>query len=221
MEAPATTTTTTTTTTTGGTGSPTSSSDPSSSSWSDDHLLSRVGVTVALGGGATGFVSKTMRDTFSTIGGTWDLRVTLGSHTPLALDISYVGSATSIGSLPSGRSGTLLGTAVEGALRFNLLPHAPWTPYVFGGVGWQRYDVIRTDVTLAANGINDKDNLINFPVGLGMSYRMNGFVIDVRGTFRFTTDEDLVLKTPALNPTSKDYESMRNWDASASIGYEF
>jgi hypothetical protein len=221
MEAPATTTTTTTTTTTNGTGSTTSGSEPTSYGWLDDRLLSRIGIAVVLGGGATGFVSKTMRDMTSSVGGLWDLRVTLGSHTPLALEISYVGSATNIGSLPSGRSGTLLGTAVEGTLRYDVLPHAPMTPYLFGGVGWQRYDVIRTDVTLSANGMNDKDNLIDFPVGLGLSYRMGGFVVDVRGTFRFTTDEDLVLKTSALSPTSKDFESMRTWEGSAAVGYEF
>jgi hypothetical protein len=40
----------------------------------------------------------------------------------------------------------------EGALRWNILPHYTWNPYVFVGAGWQRYDITdanrrRTSVT--------------------------------------------------------------------------
>jgi len=65
------------------------------------------------------------------------------------------------------------------ALRYNVLPHFPWNPYLFGGVGWQRYDVTQTDVMLSTSGLNDHDNLIEFPMGAGVSYRKNGLVADV------------------------------------------
>lgn len=193
--------------------------------WTDGRLRSGIGISAILGGGVTGFTDKTMRNTTSTVGGLWDLRVTLGSHVPLAVDLGYVGSATNINGLFGGRSGTLLGTTAEGALRFNMLPHFAFNPYVFGGVGWQHYNVTGTNVTLSDSGINENDNLLEFPVGLGMGYRANGFVVDVRGTYRIVRDQDLVLKDPAfpatIAPTTSDFAPMNTWEASAAVGYEF
>jgi hypothetical protein len=193
--------------------------------WSDERMPSGIGVGVTLGGGVTGFTDKTMRDTTSSAGGLWDLRVSFGTHVPLALDVSYLGSATNINGLASGRSGTLIGTTVEGALRYNILPHYAWTPYIFGGVGWQRYDVTQTNVTLSDSGMNNKDNLLEFPMGAGLAYRAGGFIADLRGTFRAVTDQNLLLKTPGIappvSPTSSDFAPMHTWEASAALGYEF
>lgn len=220
-------TTTTTTTTTTGPASDSGSMDEGYgygySTWSEPALRSGIGVSTILGGGVTGFTDKTMRNTTSNIGGLWDLRVTIGSHLPLALDLSYVGSATNINGLPAGNRGTLIGTTAEGALRWNMLPHFAWTPYVFGGVGWQRYDVTQTHVSLTDSGMNDHDNLLEFPLGAGMAYRMAGLVFDVRGTFRATTDQNLVLRTlpTTLTPTSDNFAPMHTWEASAALGYEF
>jgi hypothetical protein len=201
------------------------SDDMYSYAWYDERLASGIGVGITLGGGVTGFTDKTMRSTTSDVGGLWDLRLTFGTHVPLALDVSYLGSATSINGLPSGRNATLLGTTVEGALRYNILPHFVWTPYVFGGAGWTRYDVTQTNVTLSDSGMNDKDNLMEFPMGVGFSYRASGFTADLRGTFRATTDQNLVLKNPSLgapiSPTSSDFAPMHTWEASAALGYEF
>ena len=189
--------------------------------WYEPDLPSGIGVSTILGGGVTGFTDQTMRNTTSDVGGLWDLRVTIGSHLPLALDVSYLGSATNINGLPTGNRGTLIGTAVEGAVRFNFLPHFSFTPYAFGGVGWQRYDVTQTHVSLSDSGMNDHDNLLEFPVGGGFAYRSSGFVLDLRGTYRIATDQNLVLTTPTLNPTSNDFAPMHTWEASAALGYEF
>jgi len=200
------------------------STDTYGYAWTDEHLQSGIGVSAVLGGGVTGFTDKTMRNTTSTAGGLWDLRVTLGSHVPLALDVSYLGSATNINGLPSGRNGTLIGTTFEGALRFNVLPHYAWDPYVFAGIGWQRYNVTQTNVTLSDNGMNSRDDLIDYPLGAGIAFRRNGFIGDLRGTFRPTTNQDLVLKassTTVQNPTSSDFAPMHSWEASAAVGYEF
>lgn len=189
--------------------------------WRDNGVPSGIGISTILGGGVVGFTDKTMRNTTADVGGLWDLRVTIGSHLPLALDVSYIGTATNLHGLPASRSGTLLGTTVEGALRYNILPHAPVTPYIFGGVGWTRYDVTETNVSLSDSGMNDKDNLLEFPMGVGFAYRMAGFVADVRGTFRAATDQNLVLKNTVVNPTSDDFAKMHTWEASAALGYEF
>lgn len=201
----------------------TDDNDMYSNAWSDPLLSSGIGVSVLLGGGVTGFTDKEARDRTSSVGGLWDLRVTIGSHIPLGLDVSYVGTATSIdnSALLPGQSATLIGTAFEGAVRYNILPHYTWNPYIFVGIGWQHYDVTDTHATLALNGMNDSDDLLEFPMGAGLSYRMGGFVADIRGVFRATTYDNLILKDPALYPASKDYAPMHSWEASAAVGYEF
>jgi hypothetical protein len=194
--------------------------DRYSYTWSDDLMRSRIGVSAILGGGVVGFTDRTMRDTTASVGGLWNFRLTLGSHVPLGLELGYIGSATNLRGLPA-QGGTLIGTTVEGALRYNVLPHFVWTPYVFAGVGWQRYDVANANVTLSDSGMNDHDNLLEFPIGTGLAYRVSGFVLDLRGTFRATTDQNLVLKTASVAPTSSDFAPMHTWEASAALGYEF
>jgi hypothetical protein len=189
--------------------------------WHDELLPSRIGVSMILGGGVAGFTDSTMRSTTADVGGLWDFRLTLGSHIPLGIELGYVGSATNLRGLPAGQDGTLIGTAFEGALRFNVLPHFVATPYLFAGVGWQRYDVSNANVTLSDAGMNDKDNLLVFPMGAGLAYRMSGFVFDLRGTFRAATEQNLVLKQPTTSPTSSDFAPMHTWEASAALGYEF
>lgn len=196
--------------------------DPTYSyAWTDERMETGIGVAVTLGGGVMGFTDGTMRDTTSDIGGLWDLRVTLGSHIPLGLELSYLGSATNVDGLPTGQEGTLIGTTVEGALRFNILPHATFNPYLFAGVGYQRYDVTDVNVRLSDSGMADEDNLIEFPMGAGLSYRVGGLVADLRGTFRATTDEDLVLEDPPGTDAELNFAEMHTWQASAALGYEF
>jgi hypothetical protein len=156
-----------------------------------------------------------MRSTTADVGGLWDLRVTIGSHIPVALDVSYLGSATDIGGVP-GQSATLIGTTAEAALRYNILPHYEFNPYVFAGAGWQHYDVSGGSTQLT--GMADSDDLIEFPVGTGVAYRRSGFVADLRGTFRATTEENLVVRNPATN---SDPVPLHTWEASAALGYEF
>lgn len=191
-------------------------------SWYEPLLPSGIGVSTILGGGVAGFTDKQMRATTSDLGGLWDLRVTIGSHLPLALELGYVGTATNIDGLPAGNKGTLVGTTAEAALRWNMLPHFAWTPYLFGGAGWSRYDVTQTHVSLSDSGMNDHDNLLVFPMGAGIAWRTNGFVADLRGTFRAATDEDLVLKNSSVPSTSSnDFVPMHTWEAGAAVGYEF
>jgi hypothetical protein len=195
--------------------------DRYSYAWHDELVPSGIGVSTILGGGVAGFTGSTMRATTADVGGLWDLRVTIGSHIPLAVELGYVGTATNLRGLPAGQNGTLVGTAFEGALRYNVLPHHLATPYLFAGIGWQRYDVTEANVTLSDAGMNDKDNLLEFPMGVGMAYRMSGFVFDVRGTFRAATEQNLVLEQPTASPTSSDFAKMHTWEASAALGYEF
>lgn len=218
---PPVTTTTTTTTTTVSDSDVDEGANIYSYAWYDTALPSGIGVSTILGGGVAGFTDKAMRSTTSDLGGLWDLRITIGSHIPLALDIGYVGTATNINGLPTGNKGTLIGTTAEGALRWNMLPHFAWTPYLFAGMGWQRYDVTQTSVSLSDAGMNDHDNLLVFPMGAGVAWRMAGFVADIRGTFRAATDENLVLTSPLPPSSNNTFAPMHTWEAAAAVGYEF
>jgi len=187
--------------------------------WNESRLQTGIGVSTILGGGVSGFTDKTMRDTVSSnVSGLWDLRVTLGSHTPLAFDIGYVGTAAKIDALIGTQNGTIVGTTVEGALRWNVLPHYAWNPYAFAGIGWQRYDLRGGDFSLSDTGMNKNDNSLVFPMGAGLTYRdPSGFVGDLHGTFRANANPGLVLESPG----SSNYVPMHTWEASGAIGYEF
>jgi hypothetical protein len=67
----------------------------------------------------------------------------------------------------------------------------------------------------------DSDDLVEFPIGTGVAYRRHGFVADLRGTFRATTEENLVLTNPAQSNTDNTFAPMHTWEASAALGYEF
>jgi len=186
---------------------------------SHSRLQSEIGVSTILGGGLTGFTDETMRDATTTdVSGLWNLRVTIGSHTPIAFDVGYVGTAADVDALAGGQSGTLVGTTVEGAVRYNVLPHNNWNPYAFVGMGWQRYDITGADFALSDTGMRDSDNSLVFPMGAGVSYRdTSGLVLDLRGTFRANTQQGLVLESIG----SDSYAPMHAWEASAAAGYEF
>jgi hypothetical protein len=188
--------------------------------WRDPRLVSEVGISTILGGGITGFTNQTMRDTVtSDVGGLWNLRVTIGSHTPIGFDIGYIGTAQNINALIGTQDGTLVGTTVEGALRWNILPHFEWNPYLFAGIGWQRYDITGGTFRLSATGMRESDNSVVFPLGAGVQYRdMSGLVFDLHGAVRPNTEGKLVLDN--LNTTS-DFAEMHTWEASAAVGYEF
>lgn len=185
--------------------------------WSDPRMRSEIGIGVTLGGGVTGFTDGAMRDVVTNdVGGLWNVRGTIGTHIPLGVDIAYLGTASELETLAGFDNGTLIGTTVEVAPRFNILPHYAWNPYVFAGVGWQRYDVTGENFATADTGMRDSDDVLEFPLGAGIAYRdPTGLVVDLRGTFRATTEPDL------LRQPDGDQADLHTWEASGAIGYEF
>ena len=185
--------------------------------WMDPRLVSQIGIGMQIGGGISGFTDQTLRDTVtSNVSGLWTARATVGTHIPVGLDVAYIGTTVDIKPLGATTTGRLVGTNVEGALRWNILPHYVWNPYIFAGVGWQRYDVTNVDYSRADTGLADKDNLAVYPVGAGIAYRdRRGFVADVRSTFRAAQDSGLLREASGSNA------KLHTWDASAQVGYEF
>jgi hypothetical protein len=183
--------------------------------WRDPRLPSEIGVGFTLGGGVGGFTDSDIEDVVSNdVGGTWGLRMSIGTHVPIGLDVSYTGTAQTLESFNLDDNPTLVGTNVEGALRWNILPHYTWNPYVFGGIGWQRYDVSNGD--LSDQGLEDSTDLAVFPVGVGLGFRdRSGLTVDVRGTMRFAEDSNFIQLEPG-NDTE-----LHTWEAAGALGYEF
>jgi hypothetical protein len=184
--------------------------------WHDPTLQSGIGVSFQLGGGIGGFTDSSVNNISSSeIGGVWQFRTTIGSHTPLGVDLAYNGTAYDVQDFSGVTSDTLIGTNFEGALRWNILPHYAWNPYLFAGVGWQHYDLNDNTLTRADSGIGSSDDLAVFPMGVGLAYRdSSGFTGEIRGTFRAAASSSFIEDT-----TGADAD-LHTWEASAGIGYE-
>jgi hypothetical protein len=197
-------------------------SDPYGMEWYEPGLASGIGINVNIGGGVMGFTNSQMRDITSSVGGGWNARASFGTHIPLAFEASYVGSATNIDSVFGPGSATLLGTTLEGTLRFNILPHYLVCPYVFAGLGWQNYSIQNKDTAFAFSdtGISNSTNLMDVPLGVGLAYRQNGFVAEIRGTYRpIALGDGIAVATPVTVPL--DTASLSSWDANLNVGFEW
>jgi hypothetical protein len=184
--------------------------------WSEPRMMSKIGVGMQIGGGLGGFTSGTLRNAVaSDVSGLWTARATFGTHIPLGVDVTYNGTAVDVQPLGETATGTLLGTNIEAAIRWNLLPHYAWNPYIFAGAGWQRYDVTDANFSRASTGLADEDNLAVWPMGAGIAYRdPDGIVAELRATFRLAQESELLR-------TGDGFADLHTWDASAQLGYEF
>lgn len=183
----------------------------------DDALASGVGIGVAVGGGVAGFTDDSLREASSSAGATWEVRFAFGTHIPIGIEAAYIGTSTELGDMDGG---SLMGTIVEGAARFNLAPSERWNPFLFVGAGWQRFDARNNALRPAASRVADEDNVLVFPMGLGLSYRdPSGLTVDARGTFRAAADSELFADDPMAEDV--DFAEVHTWQASANVGYEF
>lgn len=191
--------------------------DPYSYAWSDPRMQSRIGVAVTLGAGVTGFTDSALRDAISNdVGGSWNVRISIGTHIPIGVELNYLGTAAKLVSLSDEYGGVLVGTTFEAVLRYTILPHAVGTPYVFIGGGWQRFDVADQQFALADTGMRGTDSVAELPFGAGVAYRgHDGWMADLRGTFRTTGDSSLVTLEDG------DHAELDSWEATAALGYEF
>jgi hypothetical protein len=194
--------------------------------WSESGLQpplqSGIGISTLLGAGVGGFTDAHARDAMAaSVGAAWDLRVTLGSHSMFAIDLDYAGTSADVnalsGSSSASNTGTLIGTSFEAAFRYNVWPDYELNPYVFVGMGYQRYDVTGTHFVEADTGIADSDTLAVFPMGAGIAYRDNGLVLDMRATFRFASESILMRDSIA----STSHADLHTWGATVGAGYEF
>jgi hypothetical protein len=171
-------------------------------------LATPLGEYLLLGGGVTDFTSRSVKDQYRT-GGTWDVRVGIGSRSFLGFEAAYVGSSLAA----EGNGSDLLSNGAEGVLRLQY-PYVArsWLvePFVFGGIGWQRVSLRE-----APPGVQDRDDVGVVPFGGGITAGYGRWLLDARFTYRSRFNEDLALATGAA-PANLD-----QWAVSAAIGYEF
>jgi hypothetical protein len=171
-------------------------------------LLTPYGTYFLLGGGVTDFTGDSVKDRFD-VGGSWDLRLGIGSRSYVGAELAYVGTLRQA----SGSDSDLLSNGAEAILRLQY-PYATgtWrvTPFAFGGIGWSR-----VSLRDAEPGIPDSDDVGVVPFGAGLTLGYGRFLVDARFTYRTGFDEDLALaagERPA---------SLEQWGVGASVGYEF
>lgn len=174
--------------------------------------LRRIGLGLTAGGGVEGFTDGTMRDT-TTAGGNWFVRATLGTKQVIGVEAAYFGSAQAIDALGLDPDAVLIGNGVQGNVRINATTDSEIQPFLYGGVAWRRYDI--TNSSRNTSDINDKDDVLELPVGIGLAYKHQGFMLDARGEFRGAFYEDLV---PTGGTTAAD---LHRWGFNANLGYEF
>ncbi|NVB81807.1 MAG: hypothetical protein HOV81_25655 [Kofleriaceae bacterium] len=181
-----------------------------------------MGIGITAGGGAGGFTNDTLRGA-TNVGGEWDVRLTLGTRTPFAAEVSYIGSAQSIDALGLDQDAMLVGNGAQGALRLNALPGEAVTPFVYAGAAWRHYNVRHSGPNVS--DVANSDDVLEVPVGIGVAGHVNGLLVDLRGEFRASAFENLTERSggddgfvfDAADPNA----GMNRWGVNASVGYEF
>jgi len=179
---------------------------------------SRIGVSLGLGGGVTDYTRTTMGDV-SSVGGTWEVRTTVGTRRYLAGEAAYVGSRRNLNI--AGVSGSpnesphVFSHGLEALLRAQYPVFAGdfiIEPFAFGGIGWSHLGV---DGLVATSQVRDSNDLLVVPMGAGISAKWNRFVLEARFTYRSTFNDDLLVNSDGSKA------SLSNWSTGALVGYEF
>jgi len=177
---------------------------------------SRIGLEALLGGGVTSYWDKGTR-AITNAGGSWDARLGIGSRSYIGGEVAYIGSAQNITALGLDSNAILLSNGAEGVLRVNFTK-TKFQPYIFGGVGYLNYQVTNTRATNA--DINDNDNILEVPFGVGLSARpYRALLLDVRGTGRATYFDDLFSRFATASGVNGT--GLNSWTFGAHLGWEF
>jgi hypothetical protein len=177
-----------------------------------------VAVTLTLGAGVEGFTGDSMRDVASPAA-TWDVRAVIDVRSAVAIEVAYLGSIAALDAPVGGQEGTLVGQGAEGLVRSDIYGVDAWHLYALLGGAWRRYTVTGADFQMPATGMNDTDDVLEFPMGIGLAYRRGGFLADARAVFRAAAEEDMIL-IDADDPTPGDFGTMHTWSVSARLGYQ-
>jgi hypothetical protein len=181
-----------------------------------DAIVTPMGLYAFVGGGATNFTQPTAVGA-TNVGGFWDARLGIGTRSILGAEVGYVGSARNIEALGLNSDAYLFSTGVEGVARLNVpvtMEKVLFEPYTFGGVGWNRYNLMTDGANTSS--IDDQDDVMTVPLGVGIALGFSGVTLDVRGTYRQTFGANLF----GTQTSSFDDTSMNSWGAGGSLGFE-
>ncbi len=177
-----------------------------------EDVYETYGIGLSLGGGVSGFTESAMRDTTND-GGSWGVRAAFGMNSIIGAEAEYTGSAQSIDALGLDDDALLYSNGIQGNLRLNILPAMSVQPYVFGGIAYRHYDLSNDGANLS--DIDEDDDVLEIPMGVGLGMTYEGFLFDARGEFRYADYEDMVPET------SSDQANMHRWGVNANVGYAF
>jgi hypothetical protein len=178
----------------------------------------QLGVGMMFGGGVTDFASPTVREMTGT-GGAWDVRLIFGQREVLALETAYVGSAHYISANGLDSDAMLVSNGAEGVLRLNIpvIDHGSIIePFGFVGLGWSRYELTQTAYNNSS--ISTVDNVMEVPYGAGLTMGSDGFLVDIRFTYRATYYDNMMR---LASSTTGENMRLDSWSLGAHIGFEF
>jgi len=87
-------------------------------------------------------------------------------------------------------------------------------PYLHAGVGWKHYSI--EDAAFNTSSLRENDDVVEVPVGVGLSWNFGRIIADQRLSFRPAFDNDLF-----ADPTGGDDADLGTWNLSARVGVEF
>ncbi|MCZ7677344.1 MAG: hypothetical protein M5U28_00610 [Sandaracinaceae bacterium] len=175
-----------------------------------DSPPTMVGVTASVGGGTEGFVENNATG-FTQVGGGWNVRVGLLTRFLLSPELAYIGSAQDIDAVGLDNDAILLSNGGEANLRLNILPGI-LQPYIFAGIGVRFYEIVNTETNTSA--IEDDDIIGIVPMGGGLTVRLDNFLLDARGTFRWAFEDQM------LTAVGDEGLGMSTWMAELRAGVE-
>jgi hypothetical protein len=170
-----------------------------------------IGVGLSVGGGVDDFVGDIMRSTTG-VGGSWTARLTIGTRSLVAGEVSYIGSAQSISALGLSNNSTLIGNGAQAVLRLNGTTDYPVQPFIYGGAAWRHYSLNTSNPNFS--DVRDNSNALEVPVGIGLAGYYEGFMFDARGEYRFGWVDNNILGgsgTPLMD----------RWGVTGNLGYSF
>ena len=181
----------------------------------EDLPPSYIGIGILAGVSLTAFIDDETNDTIDP-GLGWEGRVAIGTRWPVAFEASYQGTINGV-DVEGADNLTLVGQGLDGKLRLNILPTYIVHPYIFAGVGWKHYTLADADAGEDGGSLAEgTDDLLELPVGAGIDFRYNYFLVDFRATYRPAFFADAEGDTASIIHADRDAIS-----AGFSLGVEF
>jgi hypothetical protein len=179
-----------------------------------------MGMSVSLGGGLSTFADNQFQD-IADPGVAWDVRIAAGTRWPIALELAYLGSAQDIHALGLDEDALLVSHGGEAGLRLNFANFSRFAPlglqpYIAGGVAFKRYSI--ENASFNTSNVLADDTVVEVPIGAGIGFRASQVMIDLRGAYRFSFNEDLLDNDIE---DAEDASQMDNWNLVLTGGIEF